>query len=1182
MYLKRLELQGFKSFADKTVLEFMPGITSVIGPNGSGKSNISDSIRWVLGEQSMKSLRGAKSLDIIFSGTQNRKSLGFAEASLVFDNEDGALPIEYTEVTVTRKIYRSGETGYFINKVPCRLKDVLELFMDTGIGKDGYSIIGQGKIDEILSNKSEDRRHIFEEAAGIVKYRTRKQESEKKLERTKLNLLRINDILSEIETNLEPLKLQSEKAKKYLNLKEELKSIEIGLFIYNIEKYKANLEEIVKDEEIYTNQCNEEEGRLERVKQLKEELKTEIDEITTKIEEMSNIGFESQKEIEMLNSDINVANTRITNNKENSQRFEKEIKELEEKIEELKEEIKQKQEKRANLKQNREKFAKELQEKEEELAKITEKLSTKEIEIEGYKQKVEQNTDKKYELQSEINTQDINFENYEKRQKQIQSEIATHISELDSTRLQKEDISKEFYDIESKRNKIVKSLEEMNKQREEADNKIKKYDDDINRLLNEARIKESKLKFLIETEKEKEGYIKSVKSLLKDCENMKELGKGMHGVLANVIEVPEEYQTAIEMCLGASLQNIVTETEEDAKKLVEHLRKNNLGRASFLPITSVKGRKLDKIKGNENGFIGIASDLIKFNKKYEQIVLNLLGRTVIVDNMETAIKVAKKNGYSFRIITLEGDVINPSGAITGGSVAKKTVNILGRGREIEKLEKDIKNLKSKIEKLQKEKEDYKTSIEDTLEEATSLEKELQEIDITYATEKQKVVSMDENILRIENRINKLKEEQEKLEKQKEEATNNKENIAEEIKNLTEETENLTKVIQEYADLNKDNQKYIDDLNFDITNLKISVSSFDESETSIEEMQERINMDIENTNKSIQNKKEQIEQIGSDNFNLERTIEETKEKIDKIKEEVKNSGSKIEELKQSRIDKNQKLEKQEEEITAKFKVIEDLKAQIVKVDVKKTKLEEDINSIINKMWEEYELTPNNVTDYKKPENVSLTQKKVNHIRSDIRELGSVNVDSIEEYKTLKERYDFMCEQRVDLENTMNKLRKVISDMTTTMKEQFKKQFEMINKNFSEVFKELFGGGNASLKLEDEENILECGIEITVQPPGKKLQNMMLLSGGEKAFTAIALLFAILKINPAPFCVLDEIEAALDDVNVYRFAEYLKKFSKQTQFLVITHRKGTMEAADTVYGVTMEENGISKLLSMKLKQ
>ena len=1182
MYLKRLELQGFKSFADKTVLEFMPGITSVIGPNGSGKSNISDSIRWVLGEQSMKSLRGAKSLDIIFSGTQNRKSLGFAEASLVFDNQDGALPIEYTEVTVTRKIYRSGETGYFINKVPCRLKDVLELFMDTGIGKDGYSIIGQGKIDEILSNKSEDRRHIFEEAAGIVKYRTRKQESEKKLERTKLNLLRINDILSEIETNLEPLKIQSEKAKKYLNLKEKLKNIEIGLFIYNIEKYKKNLEEIVKDEEIYTNQCNEEEGRLERIKQLKEELRAQTDEITTKIEEMSNIGFESQKEIEMLNSDINVANTRIANNKENSKRFSKEIEELKEKIKGLEEEIKQKQEKKANLKQNREKFAKELEEKEEELAKITEKLSSKEIEIEGYKQKVEQNTDKKYELQSENNTQDINFENYEKRQRQIKNEISNNISELDSTRLEKEDISKDFYDIESKRNQIVKTLDKINEQREEANIKIKKYDDDINRLLNESRIKESRLKFLIETEKEKEGYIKSVKSLLKDCDNIKELGKGMNGVLANVIEVPEEYQTAIEMCLGASLQNIVTETEDDAKRLVEHLRKNNLGRASFLPITSVKGRKIDKIKGNEDGVIGIASDLIKFNKKYEQIILNLLGRTVIVDNMETAIKVAKKNGYSFRIITLEGDVINASGSITGGSVAKKTVNILGRGREIEKLEKNLKNLKTKIEKLQKEKEEYETSIEDTLLEATSLEKELQEIDITYATQKQKVIAIDNNISRIENRINKLKDEQNNLEEQKKETQENKEKISKEISDIVKETQELTKIIQEYAELNKDNQKYIDDLNFDITNLKISVSSFDESETSIEEMQERINIDIDNADKSIKNKEEQIEKINSDNFNLEKSIEDTKEKIERINEEVKNSGSKIEELKQTRIDKNEKLKKQEEEITSKFKTIEDLKAQIVKVDVKKTKLEEDISNIVNKMWEEYELTPNNVKDYKKPENVSLTQKKVNNLRSDIRELGSVNVDSIEEYKTLKERYDFMCEQRVDLENTMNKLRKIISDMTATMKEQFKKQFEMINKNFSEVFKELFGGGNASLRLEDEENILECGIEITVQPPGKKLQNMMLLSGGEKAFTAIALLFAILKINPAPFCVLDEIEAALDDVNVYRFAEYLKKFSKQTQFLVITHRKGTMEAADTVYGVTMEENGISKLLSMKLKQ
>ena len=1182
MYLKRLELQGFKSFADKTILELRPGITTVIGPNGSGKSNISDAIRWVLGEQSMKSLRGTKSLDIIFAGTQNRKSLGFAEASLVFDNSDGALPIEFTEVTVTRKIYRSGETGYYINKTPCRLKDVLELFMDTGIGKDGYSIIGQGKIDEILSNKSEDRRHIFEEAAGIVKYRSRKEEAEKKLEHTKLNLLRINDIISEIEGNLGPLQTQSEKAKKYLNLREELKNIEVGLFVYNIEKYKENLQQIVQDIDVMQSQCNDEEGKLERVKILKEELKSSIDEITEQIENMSNLGFESQKEIEQLNSEINVAKTRITNNNENNVRFTDEIQEQNEKIQELKQELEQKEAKKDNLKQNKEKFEKELNEKQEELAKITEKLSAKELEIEGYKQTVEQNTDKKYELQSEINAQEINFQNHEKRQNQIKQEIQTTISELDNTRMNKEEISKGFYESENKKNKAQKSLEEVAKQKQEANQKIKSFESNINILSSDMRIKESRLKFLIETEKEKEGYIKSVKSLLKDCENIKDLGKGMHGVLANIIEVPDELETAIEMCLGASLQNIVTDTEEDAKKLVEHLRKNNLGRASFLPIASVKGKKLEKLKGNESGVIGIASDLVKFNKKYEQIILNLLGRTVIVDNMNTAIKVAKQNGYTFRIVTKDGDLINPSGAITGGSVAKKTVNILGRGKEIEKLEKEIKNIKSKIQKLEEEKEEYEQSIEGILELSANLEKELQEIDITYATEKQKMISIDENIQKLQNRLNKLKEEQKNLETLKQESIEQKEKIQEETQKITNQNEELSKLISEFAELNKDDQKYIDDLNFDITNLKISVSSFDESESSIQEIQERINQELNNAKASIENKNNQIEQIKVENENLEKTIQETLNKIEEIKQKVSNSSAEIEKMKQERTQKSEKLSKQEDEITSKFKIIEDLKSQLVKLDVKKTKVEEDINTIINKMWEEYELTPNNVEGYAKPENVALTQKRVNNIRTEIRDLGSVNVDSIDEYKNLKDRYDFMSEQRLDLENTMSKLRKVITDMTQIMKEQFREKLKIINKNFGEVFAELFGGGKASLNLEDEENILECGIEITVQPPGKKLQNMMLLSGGEKAFTAIALLFAILKINPAPFCVLDEIEAALDDVNVFRYADYLKKFTEHTQFLVITHRKGTMEAADTVYGVTMEESGISKLLSMKLNK
>ena len=1183
MYLKRLELQGFKSFADKTVLEFKPGITSVIGPNGSGKSNISDSIRWVLGEQSMKSLRGQASSDIIFAGTQNRKSLGFAEASIVIDNSDSKLPIEYNEVTVTRKIYRSGETGYFINKVPCRLKDILELFMDTGIGKDGYSIIGQGKIDEILSNKSEDRRRIFEEAAGIVKYRTRKQESEKKLEQTKLNLLRINDILSEIEGTIEPLKVQSEKAKKFLDLREELKGIEVGLFLYNIENYKLKLEEIIKDVEIMQSQYDDEDSKLEEIKTLKEELKNQVDEITEKIENMQNIGFESSNKIEKINSDINVAIERKENNKENKERFAQEIEEIKTRITELEEEQKQKQDKKINLNTNKEKFEKELAEKEAELAEITKKLSDKELEIEAKKQKVEQNVDRKYEIASEINTQDVNLENLEKREKTVKQEIQGAISELDSARMQKQELSKGFYEIEAKRNEALSKIEEIRTKKEESNKKLKDFDDKVNHILYDIRMKDSRYKFLQETEKEKEGYTKSVKSLLLDCEKDNILKKGVHGVLANLISTPKEYETAIEMCLGASLQNIITETEEDAKKLIEHLRKGNLGRASFLPITSVKGKKLDNIKQKGiDGIVGIASDLVKYQNKYEQIVLNLLGRTVIVEDMEAAIALAKQNSYSFRIVTLKGDLINPSGAITGGSVAQKTVNILGRGREIEDLQKQIKKLEKQKEDLENEKELYEKSIKDILENSEVLEKNLQEIDIVYATEKQKMVSIEENIERIETRLNKLKEEQVTIESDK---VNNREVRKQketEIEILTKEIEELNSVIEEFAKTNQDNQSYIDDLNFDITNLKISVSSFDESNLSIDEMIERISQDIENNKISIKNKEIQIKTIEDENIALDESVESYKEEIENIKKEVENSSNLVEELKQTRTKNNEKLSQLENDISSKFKILEDLKEQIVKLDVKKTKLEQDIEQIVNTLWEEYEITPNKAEGFERPSNIAIAQKEVHRLRKEIKDLGSINVDSIEEYKKTKERYDFMSEQRLDLEDTIAKLRKMISDMTDTMKVQFAEKFAVINKNFNEVFVELFGGGKAELILEDESNILECGIDIKVQPTGKKLQNMMLLSGGEKAFTAIALLFAILRINPAPFCILDEIEAALDDVNVYRFADYLKKFSEDTQFLVITHRKGTMEAADTVYGVTMEENGISKLLSMKLSQ
>ena len=1016
MYLKRLELYGFKSFADKTVLEFLPGITSVIGPNGSGKSNISDAIKWVLGEQSMKSLRGAKSEDIIFAGTQNRKSLGYAECSIVFDNQDGKLPIEYAEVTVTRRIYRSGETGYFINKTPCRLKDILELFMDTGIGKDGYSIIGQGKIDEILSNKSEDRRHIFEEASGIVKYRARKQEAEKKLEQTKLNLLRINDILSEIEGKIEPLKAQSEKAKKFLDLREELKNVEVGLFIYNIEEEKQKLENIENNLNILNEQLSKEENEKEKIQELREKLKKEIEDLNIKIEEIQNIGFESTNKIERLNSQINVAKERIEVNNENYERYLKEIQELEEKTKQLLEEKEQKSSKKQNLNENKNKFEYELNKKQKELEELTSKLSEKEIKIEEQKQKVEFNTDLRYEKLNQINTQNANLENLEKRDKSIKEELSNIISELDEQRVNKLEISKTFTEIESRRQKVKNAADEIYKKKDESDKKIEKYNSIIYQTENAIRLKQSRYQFLSETEKEKEGYYKSVKSLLLDCERNTELAKGVHGVLANLLTVSKEYETAIEMSLGQSLQNIVTDTEKTAQKLIEHLRKNNLGRASFLPISSIKGKKLEKInQKNITGVIGIASDLVKYNSIYDNIILNLLGRTVVVENMDVAIALAKQNNYGFKIITLKGDVINSSGSITGGSIATKTVNILGRKEEIKYLEKQIQQEQEQLQKIKQEKQDYITSIEILLEEASGLEKQIADTEIIYATEKQKILSLEENVLKLEERRDKLKEEQQKNIEERQNINFIKQTIEKEISNIEKENEQLNKTITEFVSLNTDNQKYINDLNFNITNLKISVSSFDESQNSINEIVQRIEQEMQNNNVSINNKKQLRQSILNENEELKQTIKDKQEEIKKTEEELGNSSVTLVQLKELRTSKNDEQNKTENNQKEQEKIIDNIKQQISKIELKKSKTELEIENIINKMWEEYELTPNNATEYTKPENIQLTTQKANYLRNEIKSLGSINIDSIEEYKQTKQRYDFICEQRLDLEN-----------------------------------------------------------------------------------------------------------------------------------------------------------------------
>ena len=1178
MYLKKLELQGFKSFADKTTLEFKPGITAVIGPNGSGKSNVSDAIRWVLGEQSIKTLRGSKLEDVIFAGTQARKSVSFAEVDITIDNSDGKLPVDYSEVTVTRRVYRSGESEFYINKNQCRLKDIVELFMDTGIGRDGYSIIGQGRVDEILSSKSEERRRIFEDAAGIVKYRTRKEEAEKKLENTRQNLIRINDIVNELEAQLEPLREQSEKAKKFLEIREQLKYLEVGLFISNINKGKIKLEEIIKQVSEISNQMRDEETKLQELQTNKEEIRKILDELTTNVEEIQKKIFDAQNNIEKQKGDIGIFNERIAHNNENYEKFGLEIVEFTNKKTELEQEKEDRAQKKGRLAEDKKKFENELAEKEEEYRRLSENLTNEQKRIEDIKNKIMTNMDLKFEKMELLSDLSANVEANNRRINQIGNEIDDNIHELDKEKMKKEDEQVALGKVAKEKNELQIKVEAFTKIKLESNEKILSYENKIRTLLNEINNKESRYKFLVETEKEFEGYNKAVKEVMAKCQKDKQFGNNICGTLANLITVPSKYETAIELVLGGTIQNIVTETEEDAKRAIEYLKSNNYGRASFFPIAAIKAEKLKQNLKDLNGFIGIASDLITFDSKYEHVVNSVLGKTVIVDNMDNAVKIAQKCKYGFRIVTLDGDIINPSGQMTGGSVFKKTTSILSRAREISELEEIVKDLKKENEKVAKELESYKESVETAISEFEDVERKLQEISISYATENEKMVAIENNIARINKKLEMLRSEKEHLLEQTEKSKQDIDAINLIISNAEKENEESQVIVKEFADKNGEQQKIIDDLNSDIIDLRISVSSFDESATSINEIVERIEKDIENCEINIAKREEAKEKMLQENEEMNANILKANESIDGVNSEIQKFEEEVLSVKQQREEKNAKLTDVEKGIEDTFKTLDILKEQSMKLDVKKSKVEMDIETIQNKMWEDYETTPNTAKNY--AEVTSTTAKEVEKCKSEIKSLGNININAIEEYKAVGERYEFLRTQRNDLEDSEKSLVKIIDDMIEVMKIQFAQNFEIINKNFEEVFEELFGGGHATLRLADETNILETGIEIEVQPPGKKLQNMMLLSGGERALTAIALLFAILKLSPSPFCILDEIEAALDDVNVYRYAEYLKKFSKETQFLIITHRKGTMEAANTIYGATMQEHGITKLISMQL--
>ena len=1186
MRLKKIELQGFKSFADKTEIVVLDGVTTIVGPNGSGKSNISDAVRWVLGEQSVKTLRGQKMEDVIFAGTQARKKVGFAEVSLYLDNSDESLPVEFKEVVVTRRVYRSGESNYLLNSSECRLKDIQELFMDTGVGKDGYSIISQGKIDEILSTKSEERRNIFEEASGIVKYKTRKDEAVKKLTNTETTLSRVNDIITEIESNLEPLEKKCEVAKKYLALKENLKALDVRIFIQSLDKNASVLKEIDDLIDTFTNDILKEEEMSTELEKSKMNLKERLSDITLKIEEAQSKFYETENENEKLNSKIKLNNASIENSDSNISRLTEEIKEDTEKITILKEDIERRLKKKESLFENKKKFEEELALKQDELENIMTSMDSEAEKITKIKDEIDETVDKSYELKMEISSFQATIEANETSIEEKEKLLDKNISMKDSIVSSKEEATSNLNLKTNSLNEVLKKEEKVNQDINKLDLRMEEISKKESALNQEIMTLKSKYTYLTNLENENEGYFKSVKEAL---DYSKKQGiKNVYGTVASLISTDEKYEYAIEIALGGYIQNIVVETENEAKNIITYLKQNSLGRVTFLPISTI--RKVDvnlKDKARKlNGYIGIASDIVKFDTKYKDVVNLALGSTIVVDTVENAIDISKKLKNSARIVTLSGELFATTGSITGGKNAHSSAGLLGRKEKIEKLKAKIETKEKELESFKKDISDIPAKLEENKEILSKIIEEKTALQVEVATLKEKLTHItreEEKILHSKENANEAIEELIKI--------NNE--LKEKIEKNTKESESLDKkveenqeIIDEYSRFNKEKSEMINNLHEDIANLKVSISSFDESSDSIDEMKEKLLLDIKNFEEGIERKKTNIS-------NLEQNKEEILKQIEDLKVEIKEKqnfkldfANILNKLKESKKDIEQKQETLEVKVLESIKKIDKLKDERSKVQSRKLKYDIEIENLKNKMWDDYEITISTARDIidslpVDERDEKAVQKDAEKIRKEIKDLGEVSVSSIEEYKSTKERYDFISNQKQDLEETKKKLENLINNMTSIMKQQFEKQFKLINENFNETFKELFGGGKAELRLEDESNILSSGIEIDVQPPGKKLQSMMLLSGGERALTATALLFAILKLKAPPFCILDEIEAALDDVNVHRFADYIKKYSKNTQFIVITHRKGTMEVASSTYGVTMQEYGISKVVSMKMK-
>ena len=1184
MFLKKIEIQGFKSFADKTEIEFKSGITGVVGPNGSGKSNISDSIRWVLGEQSVKTLRGSKMEDVIFSGTETRKSLGFAEVTLVLDNSEKDLPIEYSEVSVTRRVFRSGESEYYINKNACRLKDIRELFMDTGVGKDGYSIIGQGKIDEILSSKSEDRRNIFEEAAGIVKYKSRKEEAEKKLQKTDDNLIRINDIVEELEKQLSPLKIQSESALEYTELSESLKSLQINLYIREIEKVKVELIEMEQQISVERNKLNSQYDLKESTEETYTIIKEKIQALDENIDRIKNNRFSTKSEIDHKQNEVKLIREKLSFFDREIERFKRETDSFNDTISKIEIESQEKTQKKTTLSESLAEFDASIQTKQSSLKSLMTDIELQEKEIEDKRSDVLKAFNLMADKKSKVNSLNSFKQNIEKRITQLDQELSSLNDVKKNITNMNKDISEQLDKSSVSLKQKEESLQTILKDKNELSHNIENMTQNINQVRGEIHSKSSKHRVLNDMSREYEGYYKGVKNALKASEQNSELGKGVRGVLAELISVPKKYEKAVEVALGGAIQNIVTDSPEDAKVMIDYLKKNNLGRVTFLPRSSIKGRSLnpsEKKLLEETGVCGVGSEIVEYDSDYENILQYMLGRVIFVEQIEDGMKVAKSSNYSLKVVSLDGDVLNPGGSMTGGSLQNTNTKLLGRQREIEELSVELKTLEQNHNNL-------KNELEDCSHRLVSLEKEEQESSRSINDMKISHSTLENKSLQYQDEDNKNKTMIDKYTSEKKSLTSEQENI------LTDRDE-LETLIQTLKQDNTQTENHIetsiyklssekekrDQIAKEMTELRVSSASLREQHNSLENTLNRLNQEKIQAKSDIDKRQSEQQTINDEIIVFSEHIKALLEEVKQFSEKLDSYDLSLNETIKEKENLTLEFKEQEEQLKTAQTMIYELEKSVNDFELTLEKSHLIYENYNNKLWDDYELSFLMAKKYRVDlEDLKTAENEVKSIKAKIKSLGPINLNAIEEYSEVSERFEFMNVQITDLNTAKDSLSDVIKDMNVKMREQFLENFEIIKANFIEVFEKLFGGGRADVYLEDTEDILASGIEIVAQPPGKKLQSLSLLSGGERALTAIALLFAIIKTKPTPFCILDEIEAALDEANVYRYAEYLREFSHSTQFIAITHRKGTMENVDSLYGVTMEEQGISKLVSIKL--